>query len=86
MPVEDRWTLFSIRVFKDDCATDDRRIVFELRGSESQAATVVLRAGGELVVQYLPPEPRVPGFTRNDFVSKAGEIVRLRVESPRSPD
>lgn len=81
MPVEDRWTLFNIRVLKDDCAADARRVVFKLLGNNSQTATVVLRAGGELVVQYLPPERKVPGFTRNDFVAKAGEIVRSTVES-----
>jgi hypothetical protein len=84
MPVEDRWILFSIRVLKDDCATDAQRIVFKVRGAKSNPATVVLRAGGELVVQYVPPEPKVPGFTRNDFVAKAGEIVRSTVESPKS--
>jgi hypothetical protein len=84
MPVDDRWGQFNIRVYKDDA--DTRRIVFKLRGSKSRSATVVLQAGGELVVQYVPPEPKVSGFTRNDFVAKAGEIVRSTVGKPKSSD
>src|SRR5262245_33901882 len=76
MPVDDRWARFNIRVYTDTSAADARRVVFDLRDNKSQTATVVLTAGGELVVRYRAPEPAVPGFNRNDFVSKAGEMAR----------
>jgi hypothetical protein len=76
MPVDDRWTQFKIRVYTDTSAADAQRVVFTLRGKKSQSAMVVLSAGGELVVEYRAPEPAVPGFNRNDFVAKAGEMVR----------
>jgi hypothetical protein len=82
MTAEDRWRQFTIRVYRD--GADTRRVVFNLRGSKSNRATVVLQAGGELVVRYLAPESKVPGFARNDYVAKAGEIVRSKIRKPRS--
>jgi hypothetical protein len=72
----DKWALFNIRVFNDASAPDATRVVFEFRNSKSHPATVVLRAGGEMVVRYLAPEPEVPGFTRDDFVTKAAAMVQ----------
>jgi hypothetical protein len=88
MPTDaDKWTQFNIRVYSDPWAADARRILFELRGQKSHPATVVLRAGGELLVKFLPPEPEVPGFTRDDFVLKAAAMVRWmdRATRPSNP-
>jgi hypothetical protein len=77
----DKWTQFNIRVYNDATAGDARRVVFEprghpARGGVSHPAMVVLRAGGDLIVRFSPPQPEVPGLTRDDFVSKAASTVR----------
>jgi hypothetical protein len=84
----DRWALFNIRIQNDPSAPDARRVVFEFRNSKSHPATVVVRAGGEMVVRYLPPDPDVPGFNRNDFIMKAVAMVQRMDGAPRphNPD
>jgi hypothetical protein len=77
----DRWARFRIRFFRHPAADDARRVVFELAdpgagSAASRPATVVLRAGGELLVQYDPPQPGVPGLGRDDYLQKAAAIVR----------
>jgi len=86
MPIHpDKWAPFNICIYKDSSALDARRVVFEFRKSKSHPATVVLRAGGEMIVRYLPPEPEVPDITRKDFIAKAVAIVQGMEDAPR-PD
>jgi hypothetical protein len=82
------WGGYTIRVYRDAVAPDARRVVFEPRrpvsgGSPTIPATVVLRAGGELLVRYTPPQPEVSPFQREDYVLKAVEVIQAleRVEN-----
>jgi len=75
------WTRFRIRVFPHPAATDARRVVFELADraaglAAGRPATVVLRAGGELLVQYDPPQLGVPGLGKDDYLQHAAAIVK----------
>ena len=79
----DKWALFNIRIHNDSSAPDARRVVFEFRNSKSHPATVILRAGGEMVVRYLPPEPDLPDLTRRDFIEKAVAMVQGMDGAPR---
>lgn len=80
---DDPWAQFRIGVYRDPAARDARRVVFELvdaraRAAAGSPATVVLKAGGELVVRYDPPQLGVPGLTKSDYLRKAGEMVKTR--------
>jgi hypothetical protein len=60
---------------------DARRVVFELadpdaRDAAGRPAAVVLRAGGDVIVRFVPPATEVPGLGRADYVRKAIEVVR----------
>ena len=71
------WSRFTIRAYRDAAAGDAVRVVFERTGDRAaRPAAVVLRAGGELIVRYDPPDPPVPGLTRDDFIRHAGEVVQ----------
>lgn len=72
----DKWNQFDIRIYNDAAAGDARRVEFHFRGRKALPAIVVMRARGELIVRYLPPEPAILGLTRDDFVLKAAEMVK----------
>jgi hypothetical protein len=76
-----RWQWFVIRAYRDPAADDARRVVFEVADPKTRATAgrptgVVLRAGGDLLVRYEPPQVKVPGFGRDDYVRKAAAVVR----------
>ena len=77
----DPWARFRIRAFHDPAAGDARRVGFELadpaaRKAAGTPAVVVLRAGGELLVRYDPPQLGVPGLAREDYLRKAAEVLK----------
>jgi hypothetical protein len=75
------WEQFSIRVYRHPAAVDAKRVVFELadptaRAAAGTPAVVVLRAGGELLVRYDPPQIPVRGLERDDYLQKAAEVAK----------
>jgi len=77
------WAGFLIQVSRHPAGRDACRVVFELADAEARdaagrPASVVLWAGGDVIVRYVPPEVAVPGFGRSDYVWKAVEVVRAR--------
>jgi hypothetical protein len=78
-----QWAAFLIQVSRHPSDRDTRRVVFELADEEARdtagrPAAVVLRAGGDVVVRFVPPDLEVPGLGRGDYVRKAVEVVRAR--------
>jgi len=75
------WPRFHIRAYRHPAAPDARRVVFEradpaARAGAGRPAAVVLRAGGELVVRYDPPDLGMAGLAKVDYLEKAAAIVK----------
>lgn len=80
-----RWDEFLILVSAHPAGPDARRVVFERRDpadrdAAGRPASVVLGAGGDAPIWYVPPAVAVPGVGRADFVRKAVEVVRLHTD------
>lgn len=82
-PDTDPWDRFTIHTYRHAAGPDAYRVVFKLtdpaaRAAAGSPAVVVLRAGGELVVRYDPPQRGVPGLGRDDYLRKAAVVVKAR--------
>lgn len=75
------WDRFSIQATRHYGAADAYQVVFVLRNltgrqSAGKPAAVILCADGELVLQFQAPDLGVPGLGKDDYLKKAGEVVK----------